>query len=101
MNDFQLSHGDFQRLEKKLDSMSEKVEALILIEERQTGHSDRLKILEARSTALEDHIRLNKEALSADILRANARIDKWLHLGMGGWTAAVVAFEAFRVYKGF
>jgi low affinity Fe/Cu permease len=70
-----------KRLEEKVDRLTEAINKLVLIEERQSNHSERLGKVE-NSIA----------AHSASIHLVDAKLDKWINRGIGVWAFAGVVF---------
>lgn len=71
---------DFARLEAKVDRLTQAVERLILIEERQTAQGQRLGALEQRVATLEGATRANER-----------KLDQWLNRAWGAYAVAAAA----------
>ena len=72
---------DFQRLEAKVDKLTDAVMRLVLIEERQTTQGERIG-------ACEYKIAVNESAIA----KTERKVDQWINRGVGVWLAAVVLF---------
>jgi len=72
---------DFQRLENKVDKLTDAVMRLVLIEERQTTQGERIGACEAK-------IQVNEAAIA----KTERKVDQWVNRGVGVWLAAVVLF---------
>jgi hypothetical protein len=72
---------DFQRLENKVDKLTDAVMRLVLIEERQTTQGERIGACETKLAVTE-----------AAIVKTERKVDQWINRGVGVWLAAVVLF---------
>jgi hypothetical protein len=72
---------DFQRLENKVDKLTDAVMRLVLIEERQTTQGERIG-------ACETKIAVNEAAIA----KTDRKVDQWINRGVGVWLAAMVLF---------
>jgi hypothetical protein len=72
---------DFQRLENKVDKLTDAVMRLVLIEERQTTQGERIGACEAK-------IAVNESA----IVKTEKKVDQWVNRGIGVWLAAMLLF---------
>lgn len=73
------------RIEKKLDGLAEAVNRLIIIDERQTTHSNRLTVVEAQLAELEKaHIRLH------------GLVNKWIWFGSGSIAVLTAVFSLIQ-----
>ena len=72
---------DFQRLEAKVDKLTDAVMRLVLIEERQTTQGERIG-------ACETKLAVNEAAIT----KTDRKVDQWVNRGVGVWLAAVVLF---------
>ena len=72
---------DFQRLEAKVDKLTDAVMRLVLIEERQTTQGERIG-------ACETKIAVNEAAIA----KTDRKVDQWVNRGVGVWLAAMVLF---------
>ncbi len=82
-----INRSDLERIERKLDTLSEAISKLMIFEERLTILTTRIDKSDTRISALE-----------TELLVTARRIDKWLYLGTGAWVVMVVAFEIARVF---
>jgi hypothetical protein len=69
------------RLESKVDKLTDAVQRLILIEERQSSQGERLGKCEA-------NLAVHDQAIS----RTDRKVDQWINRGIGVWAAAAVIF---------
>lgn len=72
---------DFQRLENKVDKLTDAVMRLVLIEERQTTQGERIG-------ACETKLAVNEAAIA----KTERKVDQWVNRGVGVWLAAMVLF---------
>jgi uncharacterized coiled-coil protein SlyX len=72
---------DFQRLETKVDKLTDAIQRLILIEERQSSQGERIGKCEA-SIAVHDTM----------IHKTDKKVDQWVNRGVGVWAMAVTLF---------
>ncbi len=79
--DAAVSRDDFGRLEAKVDKLTDAVQRLILIEERQSSQGERIGKCES-SIAVHDQA----------IYKTDKKIDQWINRGVGVWAAAIVLF---------
>jgi uncharacterized coiled-coil protein SlyX len=76
-----VSTEDFNRLENKVDKLTDAVQRLILIEERQSTQGERIGKCE---TTLAVH--------TSSISKLDKKVDQWVNRGLGVWAAAVTLF---------
>jgi uncharacterized coiled-coil protein SlyX len=69
------------RLESKVDKLTDAVQRLILIEERQSSQGERIGKCEANLAVHDQAIHKTQRAL-----------DQWINRGIGVWAAAAVLF---------
>tara|TARA_R110002126_G_scaffold2017_1_gene11861 strand:- start:493 stop:768 length:276 start_codon:yes stop_codon:yes gene_type:complete len=77
----QPSQEDFNRLENKLDKLTDAVLRLVLLEERQSAQGERIG-------AAEQRIAVNESTLS----QVHSKVERWINRGIGAWAVAVVLF---------
>lgn len=75
------SNEDFNRLESKVDKLTDAVMRLVLLEERQTNQAERIGVLE-QSIADTDRY----------VSRVDAKLERWINRGIGAWAVATVVF---------
>lgn len=80
------SNEDFQRLEAKVDKLTDAVLRLVLLEERQTNQGARIGAVEQRVTGVE--VGLNK---------VDGKVERWINRGIGAWAVAAVVFALFQL----
>lgn len=80
-----VSNEDFRRLESKVDKLTDAIQRLILIEERQTTQGERIGKCEA-SIATHD----------VSIQRTDRKVDQWINRGIGVWSVAVLLFALMQ-----
>lgn len=76
-----VSPDDFRRLEDKVDKLTDAIQRLILIEERQNTMGERIGTLESKAAVHE---------MSAQ--RIDRKVDMWINRGIGVWAVAAVLF---------
>lgn len=76
-----MTDDDFRRLESKVDKLTDAIQRLILIEERQSSQGERIGKCEA-SIAVHDQA----------IHKTDRKVDQWVNRGIGVWAAAAVLF---------
>jgi uncharacterized coiled-coil protein SlyX len=76
-----VSNEDFNRLEHKVDKLTDAVQRLILIEERQSTQGERIGKCEA-AVAVQ----------AAGLQRTDKKVDQWINRGIGVWAAAACIF---------
>jgi len=76
-----MTDDDFRRLESKVDKLTDAIQRLILIEERQSSQGERIGKCEA-SIAVHD----------ASLHKTDRKVDQWINRGIGVWAAAVLLF---------
>lgn len=77
-----------QRLEDKVDKITEALNKLVLVEERQTNQGIRIGELEKEIAILKNTILVNDK-----------KVDQWINRGIGVWAAAGVVFAIFQFFK--
>jgi uncharacterized coiled-coil protein SlyX len=79
----------FERLERKVDKLTDAVMRLVLIEERQSTQGERIGALEQRVTAYETIMQ-----------KTERKIEQWINRGIGAWAiAALIFFIVEFVFK--
>jgi hypothetical protein len=81
MMDAAVSRDDFGRLEAKVDKLTDAVQRLILIEERQSSQGERIGKCETK-------IAVNETSIH----KTDRKVDQWINRGVGVWAAAAVIF---------
>lgn len=76
---------DLRRLELKVDKLTDAVQRLILIEERQTTQGERIGRCESA-------IAVNEVAIA----KTERKVDQWVNRGIGVWLAASMIFAIFQ-----
>ena len=76
-----VSNVDFHRLEAKVDKLTDAVQRLILIEERQSTQGERIGKCEA-SIAVQ----------TSNLARTDKKVDQWINRGIGVWAMATCVF---------
>ena len=84
--DAAVSRDDFGRLEAKVDKLTDAVQRLILIEERQSSQGERIGKCES-SIAVHDTM----------IHKTDRKVDQWVNRGIGVWAAAVLLFTLVQL----
>ena len=80
---------DFKRLESKVDRLTDAIQRLILIEERQTTQGERIGKCETA-------IAVNENTVS----RVDKKVDQWINRGIGVWGAALLVFTLVQFGSG-
>lgn len=75
------SHEDFNRLEAKVDKLTDAVMRLVLIEERQTTQGERIGALESKTAVTE-----------AAVHKVDTKVERWINRGIGAWAVAAIVF---------
>ena len=78
--------ADIQRLEAKLDKLTEAVMRLVILEERQTHTSEMLHTLQAKITVQDDLIRMHER-----------KLEKWINRGIGAWGLVCVSWAILEL----
>ena len=79
-----MNDAAFDRLEAKVDKLTDAVTQLVRVEERQMTHGTRITALEVRVTTSEELIGRNERELA-----------KWVNRGIGIWGLAGVAWTIY------
>jgi hypothetical protein len=69
------------RLERKVDRLTDAVMRLVLIEERQSTQGERIGALEQRTSVHETIMQ-----------KTERKVDQWVNRGIGAWAVAVLLF---------
>lgn len=80
-----VSQDDFRRLETKVDKLTDAIQRLILIEERQSSQGERIGRCES-SLAVHDTI----------IHKTDKKVDQWINRGIGVWVSAAILFSILQ-----
>lgn len=77
---------DFRRLEAKVDKLTDAIQRLIIIEERQSTMGERIGVLESKSAVTDTMVQ-----------RIDKKVDQWVNRGIGVWAlaAALISFIEF------
>lgn len=70
-----------ERLERKVDRLTDAVMRLVLIEERQSTQGERIGALEQRAAMIETATQ-----------KTERKVDQWVNRGIGVWALAVALF---------
>lgn len=81
---------DFRRLESKVDKLTDAIQRLILIEERQTTQGERIGRCETSIAVAEN-----------TLVRMDKKVDQWINRGVGVWAAALALFTLAQFGAGF
>lgn len=76
-----MTDSDFQRLESKVDKLTDAITKLVLVEERQANQGERIGKCEA-AIAVHD----------SAINKTDRVLHQWINRGIGVWAAAAVLF---------
>lgn len=80
-----VDNDDFRRLEQKVDKLTDAIQRLILIEERQSTMGERIGVLESKVSVNEDLTH-----------RVDRKLDQWINRGIGVWGLVVTLFTVFQ-----
>jgi uncharacterized coiled-coil protein SlyX len=80
-----VSQDDFRRLETKVDKLTDAVQRLILIEERQSSQGERIGKCES-AIAVHDKM----------IQKTENKVDQWVNRGIGVWVSAAILFSILQ-----
>lgn len=80
-----MTDDDFRRLESKVDKLTDAIQRLILIEERQSSQGERIGKCEAQLSVHD-----------AAINRTDRKVDQWINRGIGVWVAAAFVFTVIQ-----
>lgn len=80
-----MADPDLQRLESKVDKLTDAVMRLVVIEERQSAQGERIGKAEQRISAV--------ETVSA---KTDRKVDMWVNRGIGVWAVAVLIFTVVQ-----
>jgi len=80
-----VSQDDFRRLETKVDKLTDAIQRLILIEERQSSQGERIGKCES-ALAVHDTI----------IHKTDKKVDQWINRGIGVWVSAAILFSILQ-----
>lgn len=81
-----LSQEDFRRLESKVDKLTDAVQRLIIVEERQSNMVERIGQCEIKLQS--------NETL---IYRVDSKVERWVNRGVGVWALVIVLFAALQL----
>ena len=76
-----VSQEDFNRLEAKVDKLTDAVSKLILFEERQATQGERIGKCETKLAVIEQAV-----------TRVDTKVERWVNRGTGVWALAVALF---------
>lgn len=76
---------DFRRLEQKVDRLTDAIQRLIIIEERQSTMGERIGSLESKAAVNENFLH-----------RVDRKVDQWVNRGIGVWAVAVVLLTTLQ-----
>ena len=80
-----MNDTDFQRLEAKVDKLTDAIQRLILIEERQSSQGERIGKCETQ-------IAVHDSAIN----KTDRVLHQWINRGIGVWVAAAVVFAMIQ-----
>lgn len=80
-----LHPDDFRRLEQKVDRLTDAIQRLIIIEERQSTMGERIGALESKTSVNED-----------SIYKVDRKVDQWINRGIGVWALMVTLFAVIE-----
>jgi len=77
-------------IEQKIDKLSEAVQKLVLIDERQITQGTRMGKLEEQMGSFQSELNTLRSNHHLQIIQLERKVDKWINLFWGGW--AVFSF---------
>ena len=80
-----VSQDDFRRLENKVDKLTDAIQRLILIEERQSSQGERIGKCETK-------IAVHETMLG----KTEKKVDQWVNRGIGVWVSAAILFSILQ-----
>ena len=80
-----VSQEDFNRLEAKVDKLTDAISKLILFEERQATQGERIGRCETKLAVLEQQLN-----------RVDVKVERWVNRGVGVWALAVSLFALIQ-----
>ena len=80
-----VSQEDFNRLEAKVDKLTDAISKLILFEERQATQGERIGKCETKIAIVEQQV-----------ARVDVKMERWINRGIGVWALAVTLFALIQ-----
>ena len=80
-----VSQEDFNRLEAKVDKLTDAISKLILFEERQATQGERIGKCETKIAIIEQQV-----------ARVDVKVERWVNRGIGVWALAVSLFALIQ-----
>lgn len=80
-----VSQEDFNRLEAKVDKLTDAISKLILFEERQATQGERIGKCETKIAIVEQQV-----------ARVDVKVERWVNRGVGVWALAVSLFALIQ-----
>lgn len=80
-----VSQEDFNRLEAKVDKLTDAISKLILFEERQATQGERIGKCETKLAIVEQQV-----------ARVDVKVERWVNRGVGVWALAVSLFALIQ-----
>lgn len=80
-----VSQEDFNRLEAKVDKLTDAISKLILFEERQATQGERIGKCETKIAIIEQQV-----------ARVDVKVERWVNRGIGVWALAVTLFALIQ-----
>jgi hypothetical protein len=98
MADEQPSPAEWRRLESKVDLLTEAINKLVLIDERQIIQGQRLGALEQRIAELEGTVKTLERTMENSISKVDRKVDMWINRGIGVWAVVGVLAAAYQLW---
>lgn len=95
------SSEDFTRLERKVDKLSDSIDKLVLIEERQTNQSQKLHDMQNAFEVFKVETIKDNQAHDRKLLDLEKKQDTWINRGVGIWAAVLVIFALAKFGTAF
>jgi hypothetical protein len=80
-----ITNSDFDRLETKVDKLTDALQQLVRVEERQTNQGARIGSAEK-----------NLAVMEAELRGLHKKVDQWINRGIGLWAAVCTGWGVFQ-----
>lgn len=94
------SRSDIVRLEGKIDEIGQAIRTLIVVEERQTTQAREQAVLRADLDKMREQFWVEIEKLKELHAKTDARLSKWINVGVGAWGAVMVLWTVLEKFIG-
>lgn len=93
-----ISEDRADRIELKLDALTQAVHRLAVIDERQIEAGRRVGHLEDRVAKAETMLSQYKETFAAELVRIEKKVDTWIQRGIGAWALAMTIYTLYTTF---